>query len=59
MDTSSSRERALERLVDGEITVTKAAEIAGMTDWEFAAFVNEGDAIWISSEHLEGDLEKS
>ena len=58
MEPNSSPERALERLADGEITVTKAAEIAGMTCLEFAVFANERNEIWVSGDHLEGDLEK-
>ncbi|WP_436345287.1 hypothetical protein [Natronorubrum sp. FCH18a] len=51
------RERLRERLADGEITLTKAAERAGLSVWEFTAFVEENDRTWISSSHTGADLE--
>lgn len=52
------REQALDRLAEGDVTFTKAAEIAGMSDWEFAALVEERDISWVSSDHLEADLDE-
>ncbi|ADD05478.1 UPF0175 family protein [Natrialba magadii ATCC 43099] len=52
------REQALARLEDGEITVSKAAEIAGMSQWEFVALVEERDISWVSSDHLDADLDE-
>ncbi len=52
------REQALDRLADGEVTFTKAAEIAGMSDWEFAALAEERGISWVSSDHLETDLDE-
>ena len=52
------REQALDRLEEGEVTFTKAAEIAGMSDWEFAALAEERDIAWVSSDHLEADLDE-
>lgn len=52
------RERALERLADGKITFTTAAEQADLSVWEFAQFAAERDRAWVSSEHTERDLEE-
>ncbi|AGB29969.1 hypothetical protein C488_18905 [Natrinema pellirubrum DSM 15624] len=52
------REQALDRLAEGDVTFTKAAEIAGMSDWEFAALVEKRDISWVSSDHLEADLDE-
>ena len=52
------RDRALDRLADGECTLTAAAEQAGMSVWEFAQFAEEHDQSWVSSEHAERDLEE-
>jgi predicted HTH domain antitoxin len=51
------RERALDRFVDGELSLTRAAELADLSVWEFARLVEEADAAWVSSDHLEADLE--
>lgn len=51
------REQALERLAAGEVTFSRAAEIAGLSDWEFAALVEEREITWVSSDHLEADLD--
>lgn len=51
------KERALERLEAGEVTVSRAAEIAGMNVWEFAALAKAENVTWVSDEHLESDLE--
>ncbi|RQG94553.1 UPF0175 family protein [Natrarchaeobius chitinivorans] len=52
------RERALERLADGEVTLSKAAESAGVSVWELARLANERDVTWVSSDHLDSDLEE-
>ena len=51
------REQALERLAAGESTLTKAAQHAGMSVWEFAQLAKERDITWVSGDHLEDDLE--
>ncbi|ELY40434.1 hypothetical protein [Natronorubrum tibetense] len=51
------RERLLERLVNGEITLTTAAERTELSVWEFTAFVEGNDQTWISSSHTEADIE--
>ena len=50
-------ERALRRLSDGEITLSKAAEIAETSVWDLAASVNHEHVAWVSDEHLDSDLE--
>ncbi|NGM68736.1 hypothetical protein G6M89_06885 [Natronolimnobius sp. AArcel1] len=52
------RERALERLAAGETTLSKAADTAGLSVWEFAQLADERDVTWVSSDHLESDLEE-
>ncbi|WP_142987579.1 UPF0175 family protein [Halorubrum cibi] len=51
------RERALDRFADGEVSLTKAAELTDLSVWEFARLVEEADAAWVSGDHLEADLE--
>ncbi|GAB3040228.1 UPF0175 family protein [Natronobiforma cellulositropha] len=51
------RERALERFTAGEVTLTKAAAVAGVSVWEFRQLVREREAAWVSSADLETDLE--
>lgn len=50
-------ERALRKLETGEVTFMRAAELAGLSVWEFAALAEERDVTWVSSDHLEADLE--
>lgn len=51
------RERALESLSAGETTVSRAAERAGMSVWDFIHLAKKRDVTWVDGEHLEGDLE--
>jgi metal-responsive CopG/Arc/MetJ family transcriptional regulator len=51
------RDRALERLDAGEITVSAAAERAGMSVWDFARLAKERDVTWVDGDHVEDDLE--
>jgi len=51
-------EQAIERFTDGELTLTRAAELTGCSVWEFARTVEESEAAWVSSDHLEADLEE-
>lgn len=50
-------ERALEQLAAGKVTVTRAAEIAGLSVWEFTHIAREKNVTWVSEEHLDSDLE--
>ncbi|UIP00980.1 UPF0175 family protein [Halobaculum sp. CBA1158] len=51
------RQRALDRLAAGTITFSKAAELAGMSVWDFAQLANEHDITWVAEDHLDADLE--
>lgn len=51
------REQALDELAAGTITFSNAAEMAGMSVWDFAQLVAEHDITWVADDHLEADLE--
>jgi predicted HTH domain antitoxin len=51
------RERALEQLAEGTVTFSKAAELAGMSVWDFAQLAKERDITWVADDHLDPDLE--
>ena len=51
------REQALDRLVAGTITFSDAAELAGVSVWDFARLAKEHDVTWVADDHLHGDLE--
>ncbi|RBI63865.1 hypothetical protein DMJ13_04940 [halophilic archaeon] len=51
------REHALEKLEAGEMTFTKAADLAGMNVWDFAQLLEEHDVTWVADDHLESDIE--
>lgn len=48
---------ALERFEAGEVTASRAAELAGTTVWDLAALADRENVTWVSDEHLEADLE--
>ena len=51
-------ERALERFADGDLSLTAAADLAELSIWEFVDLVENSDAPWVSSDHLEADLDE-
>ena len=51
------RERALDSLAAGEITLSKAAKRADMSVWDFARLAKERDVTWVDGDHVEDDLE--
>jgi predicted HTH domain antitoxin len=51
------RERALEQFEADELTLSRAAERADMTVWDFAQFAREHDVTWVGREGLERDLD--
>jgi predicted HTH domain antitoxin len=51
------REQALDQLAAGSITFSKAAELAGMSVWDFARLAKERDITWVADDHLDADLE--
>jgi len=52
------REQALDRFADGDLSLTKAAELAECSIWEFTRLVEDADIAWVSGEHLEADLDE-
>lgn len=50
------KDRALKMLEDGEISFSKAADIAGVSVWDFAVLVEEREIIWVGSDGLKDDL---
>ncbi len=50
------KRRVLEKLAGGEVSFSKAAEMAGMDVWSFAALVKERDISW-AKEGIREDLE--
>ncbi|WP_254762068.1 hypothetical protein [Natrinema marinum] len=51
------RDRALEKLEAGEITFSRAAEIADVTVWELSQLAQERNITWVGDEGLESDLQ--
>jgi metal-responsive CopG/Arc/MetJ family transcriptional regulator len=51
------RDRALDELAAGRITFSTAADLAGLSVWEFARLAKERDLTWVAEDHLESDLE--
>jgi predicted HTH domain antitoxin len=51
------KDRALERLAAGEVTFSRAAELAGVSTWELARLARDRDVTWVDGDHLEEDLE--
>ena len=51
------REQALDQFAAGSITFSKAAEMAGMSVWDFAQLAKERDITWVADDHLDADLE--
>jgi len=50
----------LKSLEEGTVTYLKAAEMAGVSAWDFADIVREKGAVWISSrKNILSDIEKT
>lgn len=50
-------EQALDALDEGTVTVSRGAEIAGLSVWEFAQLAQDRDVTWVADDHLEDDLD--
>lgn len=50
------RERALQQLARGEVSFTRAAEMADMSVWDFAQLAEERDVTWVGDQ-LRDDLD--
>ena len=51
------RERALDGLADGTLTIQAAAALADCSVWELAELAKDADVTWVSADHLAEDLE--
>ena len=51
-------EQALDRLERGQVTFSKAAELAGVDVWELARLARDRDCTWVGNDHLESDLKE-
>lgn len=49
------KDKAVKRLENGEVSFSKAAEIAGMDQWSFSNLLKEREAKWIGDQ--KSDLE--
>lgn len=53
------RDRAVELFAEGRISFSKAAEMARMDVWEFAAHLEEQQVPWVSEEGVRKDMERA
>jgi predicted HTH domain antitoxin len=51
-------DHALGQLEQGELTVSRAAEIAGIDVWELVTHARDRDITWVDRDHVERDLEE-
>ena len=51
-------DRALDRCAAGEISLTRAADLAGVSIWRVIDDVADADEVWVSADHLEADLDE-
>ena len=51
------REQVLDELDAGEVSFGRAAEITGMSTWDFARLAAEQDVTWVGGDHLASDLD--
>lgn len=51
------QERAVEQLARGEVTLSAAAEMAGVDVWTLATLVKERERPWVDSEGIEADID--
>jgi predicted HTH domain antitoxin len=51
------REQALNQLAAGTISFSRAADLAGMSVWDFAQLAKDRDITWVADDHLDADLE--
>lgn len=51
------QDRALELLADGDLTLSRAAEVAGLSVWEVAKLAKDQDVAWVGRDGLEDDLD--
>lgn len=51
-------DQAIDRLEAGEVTLSRAADLAGVSVWELARLASERDVTWVRSSGLESDLDE-
>ncbi|MFB6150505.1 MAG: UPF0175 family protein [Haloarculaceae archaeon] len=51
------REQAIERLQAGEISFSRAADLADMSVWDFARLLEERNVTWVGDDHLADDID--
>lgn len=51
------KERALHMLRAGDVSFTRAAELAELSVWDFAQLAKEHDVTWVGGDHLAEDIE--
>jgi predicted HTH domain antitoxin len=51
------QDHALELFEDGEVTVSRGAEIAGLSTWEFVTLAQDRGVTWVGDDGLADDLE--
>ena len=51
------QDHALQLLEDGEVTVSRGAEIAGLSTWEFVTLAQDRGVTWVGDDGLADDLE--
>jgi len=51
------REQALESLAAGNVTLSRAAERADMSVWDFARLAEEREIAWVDGDRVTGGLE--
>lgn len=51
------RDRAVNLVREGEATVSRGAELAGMDVWAFTDLLEERDVTWVDDEELADDLD--
>ncbi|CCQ34429.1 hypothetical protein HLRTI_001900 [Halorhabdus tiamatea SARL4B] len=51
------RDRAIERFEAGEISFSRAAELADMSVWDFTRLLEERDVTWVADDHLADDID--
>ncbi|WEL22050.1 UPF0175 family protein [Halorhabdus sp. BNX81] len=51
------RDRAIERFEAGEISFSRAAQLADMSVWDFTRLLEERDVTWVGDDHLVDDID--
>jgi predicted HTH domain antitoxin len=52
------KQQALEEFEAGEVSLLRAADLAGVSVWAFARLCRSGDVTWVDEEGLASDLDE-